>query len=79
MQALSRRLAAANVMTMAAGGVAPAFRIYLHALSAGPSGARYLAEILLNSTASSAALTVKTTDAGSASAFGQFVKGLLDS
>ena len=72
-------MAAENVMTMAAGGVAPTFRMYLHAQSAGPSAARLLVEILLNATSSSAALTVKTQDAGSAQAFGEFVKGLVGS
>ena len=71
-------MTAANVMTMAAGGVAPAFRMYVHAQSTGPAGSRLLAEVLLNSTTSMAALTVKTTDTASAQAFGDFLKGLLD-
>ena len=78
LQALSRRMTAANVMTMAAGGVAPAFRMYVHAQSAGPSAPRFLAEVLLNSTTSMAAVTVKTSDAASAQAFGNLVKGLLE-
>ena len=76
-QALSRRMAAEQIMTMAAGGVAPTFRMYLHAQSAGPSAARLLVEILLNATTSSAALTVKSQDATSAEAFGSLVQALV--
>ena len=70
-------MAAEHIMTMAAGGVAPTFRMYLHAQSSGPSAARLLVEILLNATTSSAALTIKSQDASSAQAFGDFVKGLV--
>lgn len=75
LQDLNRRMAAASIYTMASGGNAPAYRCYLHAQS--QAGARLLVELLLNSAAGSANLTVKAEDLPAAQPFLALVKSVL--
>ena len=75
MQDLNRRMAAANVYTMASGGQPPSFRCYLHAQT--DAGPRLLLELLLNQTASSVSLTVKTDEPAAAQPFAAKIKQVL--
>jgi hypothetical protein len=78
MQDFCRKAASQGIATMASGGRAPLFRFYFYAKPVS-SDAVLLVEVLVDKSAGSASVTVKSRDAANVQAFVELVRSCLES
>lgn len=78
LQGFSQLASSLGIATMASGGKAPVFRFYMYAKPQG-KGSFHLLETIVDKSAASAAVTIKSEDASSVPAFADLYRSCLNS